>query len=45
MGLFLSKIGKLFEDWGTTQARIVMLGLDAAGTISFIPLNNLYFIN
>ncbi|XP_060554715.1 uncharacterized protein LOC132715682 [Ruditapes philippinarum] len=31
MGLFLSKIGKLFEDWGTTQARIVMLGLDAAG--------------
>jgi len=31
MGLFLSKLTKLFEDWGTTQARVLMLGLDAAG--------------
>ena len=31
MGLFLSKLTQLFEDWGTTQARVLMLGLDAAG--------------
>ncbi|WAR18628.1 ARF-like protein [Mya arenaria] len=31
MGLLLSRLSKLFEDWGTTQARILMLGLDAAG--------------
>ncbi|XP_053401929.1 uncharacterized protein LOC128546128 [Mercenaria mercenaria] len=31
MGLFLSRLSKLFEDWGTSQARILMLGLDAAG--------------
>ncbi|XP_060554716.1 uncharacterized protein LOC132715683 [Ruditapes philippinarum] len=31
MGLFLSKLSQLFEEWGTTQARILMLGLDAAG--------------
>ncbi|KAL4238198.1 Protein memo1 [Mactra antiquata] len=31
MGSFLSKLTELFSDWGTTQARILMLGLDAAG--------------
>lgn len=31
MGLFLSRLAQLFEDWGTSQARILMLGLDAAG--------------
>lgn len=31
MGLLLSKLAQLFEDWGTSQARILMLGLDAAG--------------
>ncbi|KAL4224749.1 hypothetical protein ACF0H5_015446 [Mactra antiquata] len=31
MGLFLSKLASLFDEWGTTQARILMLGLDAAG--------------
>lgn len=31
MGLFLSRLSKLFENWGTSQARILMLGLDAAG--------------
>ena len=32
MGLLLSRMARLFEDWGNTPARILMLGLDAAGT-------------
>jgi len=36
MGLFLSKLKDLFDDWGTSQARILMLGLDAAGTVLFL---------
>ncbi|XP_031560493.1 ADP-ribosylation factor-like [Actinia tenebrosa] len=31
MGLWLSKIWNLFSELGNTQARILMLGLDAAG--------------
>lgn len=31
MGLLISKLAKLFEDWGNSPARILMLGLDAAG--------------
>ncbi|XP_060554740.1 uncharacterized protein LOC132715696 [Ruditapes philippinarum] len=31
MGMFLSRLYNLFEDWGADPARIVMLGLDAAG--------------
>lgn len=31
MGLFVSKLYQLFEEWGNTPARILMLGLDAAG--------------
>ena len=32
MGLLVSKLYQLFEEWGNTPARILMLGLDAAGT-------------
>ena len=35
MGLFFSKLYQLFEEWGNTPARILMLGLDAAGKYCF----------
>ena len=44
MGLFLSKLKDLFDDWGTSQARILMLGLDAAGTVFNINNNNIIFL-
>lgn len=31
MGLLLSKLITLFEDWSSSPAKIIMLGLDAAG--------------
>ena len=36
MGLVMSQLWELFGDWGTTEARILMLGLDAAGIYLFI---------
>ena len=36
MGLLISRLAKLFEDWGNSPARILMLGLDAAGKLIFI---------
>ncbi|WAR18621.1 ARF-like protein [Mya arenaria] len=31
MGLFIAKLYSLFDEWGNNPARIIMLGLDAAG--------------
>ncbi|KAH3858968.1 ADP-ribosylation factor 3-like [Dreissena polymorpha] len=31
MGPYLSKLAALFGEWGNTEAKIIMLGLDAAG--------------
>ena len=36
MGLFLSKIMQSLSSLGTTQARILMLGLDAAGKTTIL---------
>ena len=38
MGLLISRLAKLFEDWGNSPARILMLGLDAAGNYLFSNL-------
>ena len=38
MGLLISRLAKLFQEWGNNPARILMLGLDAAGESSFSSL-------
>ena len=43
MGLFFSKLYQLFEEWGNTPARILMLGLDAAGKYCFEFENVVFF--
>ncbi|XP_065176099.1 ADP-ribosylation factor 6-like [Sycon ciliatum] len=36
MGLFLARLKKVFDEFGNTQARILMLGLDAAGKTTIL---------
>ncbi|XP_077995476.1 uncharacterized protein LOC144448959 [Glandiceps talaboti] len=36
MGLYLSKIADAISNWSTSQARILMLGLDAAGKTTIL---------
>lgn len=45
MGLFWAKMKVMFDELGTVQARILMLGLDAAGETSYFLLFKLAGVN